>query len=212
MQRCGTTVANDFGSVAGEVAICRQTVGIVDRSDLVKHELHGAPDRLADAVEQLVGAPPVPQTAQHAGMVWACPFETDRVMLLADPCDSAALHAEVARLPEGVHGHDISSELAALAVVGPHAESLLARAGLETDGPLTQDEFRAARIDAAPCHVLCETPEAFLLLVHAPLADDTWHALHDAGSDLRVGSVGHEAYVRVVASQRAAVGRVPSGL
>ena len=56
LYEAGVTFANDFGSVAGEVAVCLRAVGIADRSDLVKLDISGP----AEDVAAVVGSWPAP--------------------------------------------------------------------------------------------------------------------------------------------------------
>ena len=58
-------VANDFGSVAGELAACLRAVGVADCSDLVKLDVHGSAEAVAAAVTHVAGAVPATGGALH---------------------------------------------------------------------------------------------------------------------------------------------------
>ncbi len=190
---CGALVAADFGSVAGEVAVCRQAVAIADRSELTKLELRGSSvvlERLVDVIDR-------PRL---------CPLSGQRLLALFDPCqDSAAVEALRAEADRATGGLciDVSRDYAALLLLGPRTEELLAspELGSERDPPAVgrADDLLVA---SCPAHLLREGESQFLLLTDNAHAVPVWRALHDAGEPLGLGNAGREALGRFETSGR----------
>ena len=207
----GVTVAADFGSMAGEVALCTQAVGIADRSELVKLELSGAAAPLARAYEEVTGRDPVERLARLAERAWWCCLPGERVVCLSEPADEAAVRARAEGLasaePE-VALSDRSGELAAVGVVGPSAEALLRSAGLAPGAEIPPaGALREVHVDGLPALLLREATTHFLAMCPAQQAAHLWWTLHDAGAELGAGLVGREALDHVEVNERTLAGQ-----
>jgi glycine cleavage system aminomethyltransferase T len=190
-----TAVAH-YGSVATELAICRKTAGLADRSELGRLELTGREPWIEHALAHAIGpAVPQPGRAARLGDTWCCRVAPDRALIVA-PEPALARWRRLAR-EAVVAGHPIacadgSRSTAAVSLVGPSAAAVLRLAGLPY-GPEVGD--LAAGEDAI---VLRDGPQQFLLLPGAPI----WDALLDAGRPLGLSPVGSDAIVRLRAVSR----------
>ena len=185
-----TAVAH-YGSVATELAICRKTAGLADRSDLGRLELSGREPWIEHALEHAIGvAVPQPGRAVRLGDTWCCRTAPDRALIVAP----AGALARWRRLARGavVAGHPIACEdltagTAAASIVGPSAAAVLRLAGLPY-GPEVGDLAAGDGVI-----VLRDGRQQFLLLLDAPMRD----ALLDAGRPLGLSPVGSDALVRL---------------
>lgn len=192
VERCGTLIATDFGSAATEAALCQRSVGIADRSDLVKLELSDRPDRLLALIEGYAGAAAQPPEASARWLL----IEADRALVLCDPCQASrvlrVLEIACQRGPTTIR--DRSGELAALAVVGPRAPQLLAAVSELTEEQLaTAESFVDLPVAGEPVLLLRAGRSHYLAVLPAERAAPFWRSLDAAGRALGVGWVGHEA-------------------
>jgi glycine cleavage system aminomethyltransferase T len=176
--RHGRCVAAHFGSAASETAVCLRTVGIADRSERTTFELRGAPGDVDEALAAL--GPP------DAAAWWARTSARTAIVRCeyvdAPRCAAAVLPAE------GTLAVDVSSRYAAIGVVGPLAEDLLATAAID-DG------------DGRPI-VMRDGQGALELLVDTGEAERLWARLLEAGAPFRVACVGLDALEHLAASHR----------
>jgi glycine cleavage system aminomethyltransferase T len=188
-----TAVAH-YGSVATELAICRKTAGLAERSDLGRLALSGREPWIEHALGHAIGAAvPQPGRAARLGDTWCCRVAPDRALIVA-PAGALARWRRLAR-EAIVAGHpiecsDLTVRTAAASIVGPSAAAVLRLAGLQY-GPEAGD--LAAGADVI---VLREGPQHFLLLYDAPL----WDALLDVGRPLGLSPVGSDALMRLRAA------------
>jgi len=206
-ERNGATVAADFGSVAGELAVCGRAVGIADRADLTQLELHGSATLVTEALVALAGRQAAPGFAAHGLDAWWCRLDSHRVLGVCEPGHGqsalAALQRVAAATP-GVVGSDVSGDHVALGVIGPRAEALLTAAGpIAADDMPAVGGFSDITLSGGPALLLHEAPALLLLLVPAAQGIRAWNALHEAGEPLGGRSVGVEAFDRYAAGLRA---------
>ncbi len=201
MQReFGTSFATDFGSVAGEVAVCLRAVGVADRSDLVKLDVHGPAADVAAVVTAVAGVLPRAGRAVHVRRSWWSGVDAERVFVLVDLSQRDALVGRLAAAAGGLAAPtwtDVSCDWAVIAVIGPRAEALMRAPGLAPSAALPAPG-EVVELDLAGAEVVLvrESPQEFLVSVAPAQAAVLWHALHEAGKPLGVASVGREAHER----------------
>lgn len=205
-EKNGAAVAADFGSVAGELAVCEQAVGIADRADLAQVELHGSATLVTEALVALAGRQAAPGFAAHGLDAWWCRLDSHRVLGVCEPGhdeDALAALERVAAATPGVAWSDVSGDHVALGVIGPRAEALLTEAGpIDADDMPATGAFSDLTLSGGPGLLLREAPALFLVLVPAAHGIRAWHALHEAGEPLGGGAVGVEAFDRYAAGLR----------
>ena len=113
VERHGRRVALEFGSRAGEEAVCLKAVGLGDRSDRTTLEVRG------DVDAALLGLASLGERA------WSSYVSPEKALVRCEYEDTEACLAAV-----GPSARDCTREYAAMAVVGPNAEALLESADL----------------------------------------------------------------------------------
>jgi glycine cleavage system aminomethyltransferase T len=202
--RWGSAVAGHYGSVAGELAVCLKRVGIADRSDLEKLELHGREAWLEHALAKALGdrVPAVGQAIGVAG-TWCCRTAPERALVIgAHP--SVARWRRFAReavvAGSAIGCRDLAADASAISLVGPRAVDVLRGAGLR-DG-IAVGGVAAGTLAGSPLTLLREDVHRFLLVLHAGPCDAAWEALFAAGRPLGLAYVGCEALERLAAVPR----------
>ena len=189
-------VAVDFGSVAGEEAVCRHGVGLVDRSDRVTYELRGDGEDLDTTTRALLGHEVPPGTAAHVADGWLCRVEAGRLLVR---CEAHAAERCAASLRDATSDdvvvRDASDEHAGVGLVGPHAEEVLHALGLP-------ERTGAARVGTAavPAILLREDEHLFEVVEERGHAREVFDALREAGRRHGVSCVGCVAVERVHAA------------
>src|SRR5437763_12064587 len=206
-RRDGWDVAAHFGSPAGELAVCAQAVGLVDRSSLGKLELRSYPEAIDQVVSYLTDGHVEPNEVLRIDGVRWCSASPDRLFALCEPSSlfdvSERMHDGVRRTP-GVLLTDETEELAALALLGPAAPSVVAALGawnLETVA-LPRPSFSALRLEGLPVFLLEESSARSLILVEREYAERMWDLLECVGSVLGLSCVGAEAADRFCMIER----------
>ncbi|MEA2169894.1 MAG: aminomethyltransferase [Solirubrobacteraceae bacterium] len=200
LQEFGVAFASNFGSVAGEVAACLRSVGLADRSDLVKLDVTGPAGAVAALLAAIVPRPPAPGEAVHVHRAWWSVVTPRHVFVLVDPSHAAAVLERLGRAARSrreLTWTDASDAWAVIAVIGPRAAALMRAPTLMADAPPPDPgavvEVSLAGTDAV---VIRESPQEFLVSVPPSGAEVVWRALHAAGAHLGVASVGREAHER----------------
>jgi glycine cleavage system aminomethyltransferase T len=190
-------VAVHFGSVPGEIAVCRLGVGVADRSDTGKIELRGPGEAVARVLERTIGQRLMPGWAVQAHGAWWCPVTRHRVLVLGDP--PARVETMLAPVVAGVPGAsiiDLTEDYAGLGVVGPRAELAMRDAGLlGSVAPVGGFSPRAGGL--TPSLLLREDADRFLLLVPEAHALRAWRHVMAAGRPYGVTCVGRDALDRL---------------
>jgi glycine cleavage system aminomethyltransferase T len=206
-RRDGRRVAAHFGSPVGELAVCAGAVGLVDRSEIGKLELRGYPEAIDQIVSYLADGQLEPNEVLRVGRVHWCSASPDRVFALCEPCDSFALserlHEAVRRTP-GALLTDETDELAALALLGPAAPSVIAALGawdLETVA-LPRPSFSALTLEGLPVFLLEESSARSLILVEREYAERLWDVLERVGRRFGLSCVGADAAERFAMIER----------
>ena len=214
IERDGSSVAAHYGSPAGELAVCLRTVGIANRSDLGKLAVTGRPEAVAELVQRVVGASLAGTGVAMSAGAWWCAAAPERLVVLCEPPLRARLLQMLrtaARPLAGVHVHDASAALSAVAVVGRCAMSVLSALealGPEND-PRSAPPFARVRIADADVCVLLQSDRRALLVMDAADAGRLWHAVEEAGRPFGISCVGTQALERFALLDRTSV-RAPS--
>jgi glycine cleavage system aminomethyltransferase T len=169
-RRSGWNVAVRYGEDPSVERIrLTETVGFADRSQLPSFELHGAHGLALGTAARREGA-------------WWCPVTPARALALGGP------------RPEGTVV-EMTSGLAAIALVGPGWRELLARfcAIDPREGSLPVAAFRPGSVARIPGYVLREAPERLLVLCGWALGEYLWEVVADAAEHLGGGPVGADA-------------------
>jgi glycine cleavage system aminomethyltransferase T len=205
--RDGWCVPAHFGSPAGELALCSQSVGLVDRSSIGKLELRGYPEAIDQVVSYLADGQLEPNEVLRTGGIQWCSASPDRVFALCEPSDSFALserlHEAVRRAP-GALLTDETEELAALELLGPAAPSVVAALGawsLDTIH-LHHPSFSATTLGGLPAYLLEESSTRALVLTECEYAGELCELLELTGRPLGLSWVGAEAAERFAVIER----------
>lgn len=206
-RRDGWRVAAHFGSPAGELAVCARAVGLVDRSELGKVELRGYPEAIDQVVSYLTDCQLEPNEVLRIDGVRWCSASPDRLFALCEPASlfdlSERMHDAVRRTP-GVLLTDETEDLAALALLGPAAPSVIAALGawdLETVA-LPRPSFAALSFEGLPVFLLEESRARSLVLVEREYAERLWDLLERVGRPFGLACVGAEAADRFAMIER----------
>lgn len=189
--RHGREVPADFGSPDGELAACREAVGLVDRSDRATLEVRGAPEALDEVVRRLTGRPLDRGSALHVGREWWCRVSPEQLLIRCEAAHVDAARYGICRETTHIPGavvHDASDEWAAVGVVGPRAEDLLREIGLPEGEPL-----REVLVQDIRAILLREDEHRFELIEACADAPVVWNRLREAGREHGVSFVGSEA-------------------
>ena len=150
------------------------TVAFADRSHLVKLELHGTPPH-----QLQLG------TASSVDGDWWCPVTPERTLVIGGPS------ARDAALASGTHVVDLTSGLAALALIGPLANELLARFCAIDVRPQSTPVagFRPGSVARTPGYLLKTGEQELLIMVGWALGAYLWDVVADAAAHLGGGPV-----------------------
>jgi glycine cleavage system aminomethyltransferase T len=209
----GRTVAVNYGSAAGELAVCVSAVGLVDCSELCKLTLEAPPAQLRHLVARLAGGEVAVGGALHAGGTWWCGSAADRVVVLCDPFAGGRLRERLRSQALALHHvaltvQDHSEDWAAMALIGRATPKVLAALGTYGDSgdPRLASPLTAGTVHGVEINWLLESDHRALALVPQTQAGAVWQAIEDAGRPYGISCVGQEAASRYSLLERA--GRV----
>lgn len=205
----GRAVVANYGSAAGELAACVSAVGLADRSDLAKLALDGPPEQLRHLSQCLTGSEVAPGGAVLSGGAWWCAESPERMLVICDSRRGDRLHAVLgARVARrlAVSLTDRSAELAALAVVGRRASTLLAGLGVygESGNPRHVPPLTAHSGTGGDVLWLLERDDKALALMATADAPAVWHTIERAGQRFGLCAVGQDALARYALIRRIA--------
>lgn len=178
VERDGRRVAAHFGSPASEAAVCRSRVGLAERSDRATLELSGAPAAVDEALDEL---------AHLGGAAWWVRHSPPRALVRCEGAAAGACTSMMLRA-EDVAVADVSGELAALDLVGPHAEAVLQAHLEQEEAPVVV----VVRRDATCVELL-------VARAHGPAL---WNELLAVGDPYGIACVGLEALEHLDVSER----------
>ncbi len=203
--RAGRPVAVHFGSAAAELAVCVRAVGLVDRSELSTLSLEAPPAQLSALMMRLVGATVAPGGLVTGGSALWCGVSPSQVMVVCDPRTGGrlveALHVDAAR---HVTVRDLSSELAAIALLGRNSGRVLTALGVygpSGDARLAKPFGRGA-VAGIEAWWLLQSDRQAVALVTREQAGQAWLAIERAGRPFGISCVGHEAACRYALMER----------
>src|ERR1700685_1774220 len=197
----GDLVALNFGSAAGELAACVHGVGLADRSEVAKLEVHASAAQLSDLIALLAGRGLAAGEAFNAHGAWWCGAAPGRVVILCDRQVAERLRDSLAsqrlrRFAPSVQ--DRSHDWAAIELIGRDAPKLLAELGAYDDPAATRlgPSFTVGTVNGEMVHWLLESERGALAVVQRADALATWQAIERVGRAYGVAYVGHEAAAR----------------
>jgi len=199
--RDGHTVAANYGSVPGEIAVCMKSVGLADRSDYGAVEIRAEQLQMDRALIAKLGDPPLaPGRGHRMRGVWYIRLNARRA-LLAGPYSAlpAGLPIGTGRDRSDLPHKDIRATVAILSIIGPRASRLLAAAA-SLPGELAIGAVGRDPVDANVIVILRESQRRYLVLVRASGADALWTRLLAAGEPLGAAFVGLDALTLLSAS------------
>jgi heterotetrameric sarcosine oxidase gamma subunit len=170
-----------------------ETVGFADRSYLTKLELQGPTEELTRiAREAGDGATLELGKASRCAGAWWCPVTPERLLVLAEPDSTIAAAVSEATTNKSVTLLDMTSGLAAMALIGPGCRELLARfCAIDVRPAVTPVAgFRPGSVARTPGYLLCERDDQLLILVGWALGEYLWEVVADAAETLGGGPVG----------------------
>ncbi|MFL5847038.1 MAG: hypothetical protein ACJ762_20340 [Solirubrobacteraceae bacterium] len=197
--RGGRAVPADYGSAAGELAVCMRGVGLATRADLATLSLRGKARGLDQLLQRFLGHPVATGGAVlEAGAWWSRPF--DEEVLVVCRYDRAkrlrvALAQEVSRFTAATL-IDQGEDRALLEIAGRHTGRVLATLGL---GSATSPVIAA--LNAV---WILQSDTSALAIVPAVEAAGLWKTLDAAGHPHGISCVGIDALERYTLVERAA--------
>jgi glycine cleavage system aminomethyltransferase T len=207
----GLTVAANYGSAAGELAVCVRAVGLVDRSELTKLALGAPSAQLGHLLVRLTGRVVAVGGALQTDDGWWCRAAEDRVIVLSEPVAGARLGDRLCDQAQVLHHvslttHDLSHEWAAIGLIGRGTPDLLRAIGAhgEAGDPRLIAPFSTGTVDGVEVMWLMQSDRRALALVARADAADVWRALENAGRPFGISCVGYEAARRYALLERSA--------
>jgi glycine cleavage system aminomethyltransferase T len=180
--RDGWNVAVDYTSApAGE------TVGWADTSQVGKLELQGA----GEAIEAAAGTPLGFGTAVRGDGAWWCRLTTTRALVIGAP---AAIRERLGGA-DGVNVVDVTTNFAAITIVGPLAQEVFARfSAIDLRPQVTPvGALRPGSVARQPGIVICEAEDRYLYLFGWATGEYVWSVVSDAGHHLGGRPIGADA-------------------
>lgn len=203
----GRPIAINYGSAAGELAVCVTGVGLVDRSELSKLVITARPVQLGQLMARLLDSPVAPGGALCAGGAWWCRATPGQVMVLSEPQVGR-------RLRDQLRGHAVhhaalevrerSADFAAIQLLGRNADKVLRVLGAygESGDPRGVSPFTAGTVDGIDVSWLLESDRRALALVAHERAGEAWEAIERAGRGFGISCVGRDAASRYALLER----------
>lgn len=209
--REGWSIAAAYASADEEADACRQTAGWADSSHLGKLELQAPADALPAIAAQASGDVDLSLefgTAARSGGAWWCRLTPTRALVVCDSGQSAELRERLAAAAATVQAAaasvtDVSTEFAALTLVGPQVREVFARFCAIDLRPVVTPVagLRPGSVARQPGIVLREAEDRFLMLFGWALGEYMWTVVQDAARSLGGMPVGADALARLTAGE-----------
>lgn len=197
--RGGWSVATRYVGVGpeAEAATARRTAGWADVSHLGKLELQGPPDQL-DRVAAECGAELRLSEAVRTGEAWWCRLSTTRALIITETRATDTVRSQLAEASAGadrVTLTDVTTNFAALTLVGPEAREVFARfCALDLRPAVTPVRaLRPGSIGRQPGILICEAEDRYLFLFGWATGEYMWSIVSDAGEHLGGRPIGVDA-------------------
>ncbi len=206
-RRDGRTAAINYGSAAGELAVCVSAVGLVDRSELSKLVVEAPAAQLRRLMTHLLGNFVSPGGVRLAGGAWWCGAASNQVVAI---CDRVPARRLADRLrAEAVHHagllvRDQSAEWAAIELLGRNTAKVLRALGAygESGDSRHVAPFTAGVLDGVDVMWLLESGRRALALVRQDRVAVAWRAIEHAGRPFGISCVGWDAASRYALLER----------
>jgi heterotetrameric sarcosine oxidase gamma subunit len=206
--RDGWSVATGFGAGAEhEAAAATRTTGWADVSQLGKLELQGPADGL-DAVASECGAELMLGEAARGGDAWWCRLTATRALVIGDVAGlRERLEAAVAQA-DAVTLLDVTTNFAAMTLVGPLAREVFARfCALDLRPAVTPVRaLRPGSIARQPGILIREGEDRYLFLFGWATGEYMWSVVADAGEHLGGRPIGADALADLAEPAEESVG------
>lgn len=206
--RHGWSIATHYAGVGAEAeaAGARRTAGWADVSHLGKFELQGPPDQL-DRVATECGGEVRLGEAVRAGEAWWCRLTTTRALVIADLAATDGLRAQLTEASAGadrVTVCDVTSNFAAITLVGPEAREVFARfCALDLRPAVTPVRaLRPGSIGRQPGILVCEAEDRYLFLFGWATGEYMWSVVADACQHLGGRPIGVDALAELPGPER----------
>ena len=182
--RDGWRVAVGYGSP--RAAIATETAGWADMSHIAKLELQGT----GEAIEAAAGFPLPFGTAVRQDGAWFCRLTPTRALVVgAHPAPSIRERLSAA---DGINVVDVTTNFAALTVVGPLSRELFARfSAIDLRPDITPvGALRPGSVARQPAILICESEDRYLYLFGWATGEYVWSVVADAGQHLGGRPIG----------------------
>jgi glycine cleavage system aminomethyltransferase T len=207
----GRPVAINFGSAAGELAVCSRKVGLTDSSHLSKLVIAAPAERLRGLIERLAGSSVSPGGVLFAhGALW-CGVTEDRVLVLCGPALGARIRARLAtdaarRVTLSITDH--TTDWGAIELLGPGTRNVLRALGTYgTSGdPRQVAPFTAGSVAGIETMWVLPSDRRAIALVPYDRAGEAWRAIEEAGRPFGLSCVGRDAANRYALLERSRAG------
>jgi glycine cleavage system aminomethyltransferase T len=189
-EREGWMVAVGFGPLAGELSVSRAAAGLADLSSIGKFEVTGPAADFAGL--DPAGRDLRPGRTVRVEGTWWCPVSPETLLVLCAPAGRDRVRGDLIELTDGsdLRVTDVTSSRVSLALLGPRAAQVLARAGV---GCVPRGAVRLASIAGIPTLVLHEHELRWLLVAPADDGPALWDAVSGAGAPIGLAYVGADA-------------------
>jgi glycine cleavage system aminomethyltransferase T len=197
----GRLTVVDFGSAAGELAVCLTAVGLVDRSELTKLVVEGPAGRISALLMRLADTDLAVGGVARRSAIWWCRDDEERVIAICEATRGRRLWEELrrqARRYGSIALSDRSRPWTAIELIGRATPEMLAALGVyERDGDSRHvAPFSRARVGPVDVTWLLESPRRALALLPRAQAATAWRALEEAGRPFAISCVGQQAASR----------------
>jgi heterotetrameric sarcosine oxidase gamma subunit len=203
-------VAYDGREAESAGSAANSNVAFADRSHLTKLELQAEPAALARIVAAASGGLTLePGLAARSPGTWWCPVTPSRILVLSESEHMEGLgqgiEALAAEAGDELAVTDVTSGLAALALLGSGAAELLARfCAIDVRPAVTPVAgFRPGSVARTPGYLLKEADDRLLVLTGWAYGEYLWELLADAAEHLGGGPVGEDALTPIPEPARA---------
>jgi glycine cleavage system aminomethyltransferase T len=206
--RDGSTVAVNYGSAAGELAVCVRAVGLVDRSDLHTLVIEASPGQLQRVVPRLLGGPLQPGGMRFAGGAWWCGSRADQIVVVCEPRPARRLAARLGASQQlAVSVRDQSAAWEAIELLGSATPDVLRALAVYGDAgdPRSVPPFSTGTVAGLDVMWLLDSDRRALALVPSQSAGQVWRAIETAGRPFGISCVGWEAAARYAVLERTRV-------
>jgi glycine cleavage system aminomethyltransferase T len=197
--REGSRVAVNYGSAAGELAVCVRAVGLVDRADLHTLVIEASPGQLQRVTTRLLGGSLQPGGLRFAGGAWWCGARADQIIVVCEPRPARRLAARLGASQQlAVSVSDQSAAWEAIELLGSATPSVLRALAVYGDAgdPRSVAPFHPGTVAGVDLIWLLDSDRRALALVPSQSAGQVWRAIETAGRPFGISCVGWEAAVR----------------